>query len=248
MRDRIKGSLSDVDLTSTGGRDAFQSLLQRASVGIAGMGRCSDTDVTWLARMFAPDLAGPSGIVVTPLSLERLQRLRRIDSGRFHVVWAEEAPDRLHHVLGQIDPWHQDPLRALGRRLVRDHSLHRSLVQAIQHVCKLSAEPDPGPPVASVTELARRADIPPDPFRRYWRDQMPLRCPPKRLLSWAILLWAVRQRPKSTWSAIADEVGVRRRTLERHAVALAGCTLAAAGHSPARVRSRFQEWVAEVSR
>lgn len=248
MRNRIEGSLSASRLRPAESRDGFEQLLGTASVGIAGLRQCSDADIAWLRETVANGLAGPSCVVVTPLSLKRLQRLRRIESTRFHVVWAEEAGDRLGRVLAQINPWHHDPLLLLGRRLVRDHSLHECLVNAIEHICRLSPVEDSGPPTASVEDLARwHARVPPDTFRRYWRAQMPLRCPPKKLLSWALLLWAVRQRTRAKWAAIADEAGVRRRTIERHAANLAGCPLTAASHDPEMVQRRFQEWVAEVS-
>lgn len=248
IRDRIEDSLSASRLHPADSRDGFERLLGSASVGIAGLLQCSDEDVAWLRKTVSHGLVGPSCVVVTPLSLRRLQRLRRIESTRFHVVWAEEAGDRLGRVLAKINPWHHDPLLLLGRRLIRDHPLHPCLVRALKHVCRLSEDEDRSPPAPSVEVLARQyATVRPDTFRRYWREQMPLRCPPKRLLSWALLLWAVRQRTRAKWAAIADEAGVRRRTLERHASNLARCTLTAASREPAMVQGLFQDWVAEVS-
>ena len=248
LRDMIERLLADVELESTASRHEFETLLSDANVGVAGLGRCSAADVTWLRRVFRSGLLEPSCVVVTPLSLARLQRLRRIESSRFHVVWTEEAPERLVNVLTWIEPWHRDPLRLLGQRILAENTLqHWSLVRAIEHVCKLSGDPSPAPPENSVTDLARHVNLPPDSFRRYWRHEVPLRCGPKQLLSWAVLLWAVRQRPKAKWDAIARQAGVGRRTLERYSKQLAGCTLAAAGRDPQLLKSRFRRWIANVS-
>ena len=248
LRHRIEGLLADSRLKSTDSRLEFESLAAAASVGIAGLRSCSDADVAWLESVFGQGLAGPSCIVVTPLSLSRLQRLRPIESNRFHVVWTQEVALRLRHALGQVDLWHRDPLRLLGRRMLCDRSLHRSLVNAIEHICRLPNDSRSGPPANSVTNLANKINIAPEAFSRYWRQEVPLRCGPKQLLSWALLMWAVRQRPQTEWPTIATRAGVRRRTLERCSVRLLGCTLSAAGRDPALLKRRFRQWVAEVSK
>ena len=247
MRHRIEGLLADADFETTESREAFRAAMGDASVGIAEVRACSDADIAWLRTVFGEALTGPSCIVVAPLSLARLRRLRRVESSRFHVVWAEEAGDRLLSVLDRVEPWHRDPLRLLGRRLLCDCSLHWSMVRAIKHICNLSGDPSTRTPKNSVTDVARDASIPADAFRRYWKTEIPLRCRPKQLLSWTVLLWAVRQRSEAKWDTIARQAGVRRRTLERHSMSLAGCTLAAATRDPAMVQRRFEEWVTEVS-
>ncbi len=247
MRERIEGLLTGVELRSAECPDGFQDLLQGAAVGIAGMDRCSHADVDWLRGSFALGPSGPSCIVVTPLSLARLQRLRAIESSRFHVVWAEEVKERLGTILDRIDPSHLDPLRHLGRHLVRDYPLHKALARGISQITGLSDDSGCGPPKNSVCELAEYAGVAPDAFRRYWREQLPLRCRPKELLNWALLLWGIRRRSAASWAAIADAAGVQRRTLERAAMRLAGCTLATAARHPDPVRRRFREWVAKVS-
>ena len=60
-------------------------------------------------------------------------------------------------------------------------------------------------------------------------------------------MWALGERPKARWDAIASRAGVRRRTLERHSVRLVGCTLSVATSDPAVVRRRFRAWVSQVS-
>ena len=96
-------------------------------------------------------------------------------------------------------------------------------------------------------ELAQRTRLPPDTLRRYWREEVPLRCGPKQLLSWSLLMWAIRQRSDLKWDVIAQRAGVRRRTLERCSSRLLGCTLAEATRDPDAVQRRFREWVAEMS-
>ena len=244
IRSRIAGLLAGAELQETECRKTFQGLFGAASVAIAGLGECSDADVMWLRAMLGQGLGGASCVLVTSLSLERMQRLRRIKSNRFHIVWAEEIDDRLVDLVGRIEPWYRDPLRRFGHRLLRDHSLHWSLVKAIKRTCGNGA--DSVPPPSSVGELARHARVPPDAFRRYWRKEMPIQHGPKEFLSWATLLWAVRQRPGAKWDTIARRAGVRRRTLERYSVRLAGCTLATAGRDPAMVQQRFEQWVAKA--
>lgn len=247
MRKRIEGLLTPANVESTECRDDFRTRLGAAGVGIAELKRCSDEDIEWLQEAFGRDLSGPSCVVVTPLSLGRLQRLRTIESSRLHVVWQDEAEDRLMHVLDRIKPWHREPLQALGNRLLSDRSLHWSLVRALNHICGLSEETRNQAPSSSVSAIARRARIPPDALRRYWRGQVPLRCSPKQLLQWSLLLWAVRERSRHNWGVVSRKAGVRRRTLERYSTKLAGCSLAVAALDPVLLQRRFGEWLARVS-
>lgn len=244
---RIERLLTNADVETTESRRAFRRMVQHASVGITSLKRCDDQDLEWLHAAFDHGHSGPSCVVVTPLSLARLQRLRRIESTRFHVVWFEEVEDRLVQLLDEIEPWHRDPLRLLGHRLLRDFSLHWSLVKAIDHICSVTANPPRTPPIHSVIELAERIRLPPDTLRRYWREEVPLRSGPKKLQSWALLMWAIRQRSDLKWDTIAQRAGVRRRTLERSSTRLLGCTLAEASRDPERVQQSFREWVAKVS-
>ena len=247
FRDRIEGLLADAELYSTRERDEFRSLIAATDIGIAGLRRCSSSDIAWLKGVFAQGLARPSCIVVTPLSLARLQRLRTAESHRFQVVWEEEAHDHLRPTLGRVSLLHQDLLRLLGRRMLWAGALHWSMVKAVERICRLSDEWRSGPPAKSVGDLAQDIEMPAETFRRYWKEYMPLRCGPKQLLSWALLMWALGERPEARWEAIASRAGVRRRTLERHSARLVGCTLSAATREPALVRRRFRRWISEVS-
>ena len=52
---------------------------------------------------------------------------------------------------------------------------------------------------------------------------MPLRCSLKEFLSWAVILWTTSARALDDWNAIAEQVGLQRRTLERSFNRMAGC-------------------------
>ncbi len=247
LREAVEKVLADVPLEPTACRHEFEALLARALAGIICFRRCAEADVKWLRTVSSPGLLAPSCIVITPLSISRVRRLRSIRSSRLHVVWAEEVDDRLVDVVAEIAPWHDDPLRWLGRRMLAASSPHRSVVAAVERICNLSGDHPPSPPDTSVIELASSLGLSADSFRRYWREGTPLTCGPKRLLNWAVLLWAVRQRPRVRWDTIAKQAGVGRRTLERYGQQLAGCTLAEAGRDPRLLKRRFREWATSVS-
>ena len=248
LRKAVERLLAWDQLVPTASRLEFAALLVGADVGIIAIRRCSATDVKWIRRLSHRRLLAPSCIVITPLSIERLQQLRGIESERIHVVWAEEVDDLLVDVLTEMAPWHDDPLRLLGQRILADASPHRSVVSAIQRTCNLSVDHWPSPPETSVIELASSVGLSADSFRRYWREGLPLTCGPKQLLNWAVLLWALRQRPRVKWDALARQAGIGRRTLERHGRQLADCTLAEAARDPKLLKRRFREWAGSVSR
>ena len=136
----------------------------------------------------------------------------------------------------------------LGVKLLSDYSFRPSVRETISRACGLHTDavgtrfvPEP-----SVSQLAEQVGLAASTLSRYWRSDVPLRCSLKEFLSWAVLLWAVRARSRQDWGAIADQVGLRRRTLERSFIRLAGCTLTAAAHDPERVVRRFNEWVDSV--
>ena len=247
LRETVEKLLADVPLAPTASRREFGPLLTNADVGIICLGRCSATDVQWLTKVSRGGLLAPSCIVITPLSIGRLQRLRGIESERIHVVWAEEVDDRLVDVITEIAPWHDDPLRLLGRRILAASAPHQSVAEAIRRICNLSGHRLPTRPETSVTELASSLGISADSFRRYWREGIPLTCGPKMLLNWAVLLWAFRQRRQVKWDALARQAGIGRRTLERYGRQLADCTLAEASRDPKLLKRRFREWAGAVS-
>lgn len=139
-------------------------------------------------------------------------------------------------------------MRGLGLRLVSDPSFRPSVREAIGRVCGLhdDAAATRFVPASSVRRLALQINLAPSTLRQYWREDAPLRCRLKEFMNWAVLLWAVRARAGAGWDAVADEVGLRRRTLEVNVARMAGCTLAAAAEDPERVFGRFNEWVDSV--
>ncbi|MCY4646764.1 MAG: hypothetical protein OXE73_07825 [Gammaproteobacteria bacterium] len=247
LREAVEGLLVDVELEPTASHRRFQALLADASVGIICFRRCSAADVQWLRKMSRSGSFHSACVAVTPLSLDRLQRLRGIESDRLHVVWAEEVDERLVDVLAEIEAWHDDPLPLLGRWLLAASSPHQTVAEAIERTCGLSGDRFSSPPVTTVIELASRLGLSADSFRRYWREGVPLTCGPKQLLNWAALLWVARQRPQGKWDALAKQAGIGRRTLERYGRQLANCTLAEAASDPELLKRRFREWVAAVS-
>lgn len=235
-----------IDLTTTGSRADFESLIEGALVGIVSLEACGHADIAWLRAAFDHGHCAPSCVVVTPHTVTRSLHLRRIRSSRLHTVWAEER-SRLPQLLDRIEPWHRDPLRLLGHRLLSDFPLRPPLVRAIDRICCVFASPPSEPPPNSVVALARGASVTPDTLRRQWRDELPLRCRPKQLLSWAFLFWSIRRHADAGWDAVVRQAGVRRRTLERVGERLAGCKLSELTGDPERVRRRFRRWVRERS-
>ena len=162
LRETVEKLLADVPLEPTASRREFGTLLANADVGIIGLGRCSATDVQWLREVSRGGLLAPSCIVITPLSIGRLQRLREIESERIHVVWAEETDDRLVDVITEIAPWHDDPLRLLGRRILAASAPHQSVAEAIRRICNLSGHRPPRP----ARDVGHRAGIQPGDLGR----------------------------------------------------------------------------------
>lgn len=247
LREAVERILGDARLEPTASRRRFGRLLANAYAGIICLRRCTSADVNWLGAVSPPGLLAPACIVITPLSISRVRRLRRVRSSRLHVVWAEEVDDSLVDVIAEIAPWHDDPLRLLGHQMLAASSPHRTVVAAIERICNLSGDRSLHPPGNSVTELASSVNLSADSFRRHWRQGLPLTCGPKHLLNWAVLLWAVRQRPQVKWDAIAKRAGIGRRTLERYGQQLAGCTLSEAWRDPGLLKRRFRKWAASVS-
>lgn len=141
-----------------------------------------------------------------------------------------------------------DPMRRLGLRLLSDPSLRPSVRETISRVCGLHDDEAASRflPASSVCRLAGRVNLARSTLRHYWREDAPLRCRLKEFMNWAVLLWAVRARARSGWDAIAEQMGLRRRTLEINFSRMAGCTLAAAAEDPERVVWRFSQWVDSV--
>ena len=252
MRTRIKRLLASADLETARSRETFTALVRAGcSLSVVGLEKCSGADAVWLHDAVGRSLGGQSCVVVAPLSLSNLQCLRELGRDIFRVVWDEEVDDRLVTVLDEVSgdtEWRADPLRSLGRRLLSNQGLRPSVRKVVSEICHLTKDDaSPPPPRRQVTELARMVYLAPATLCRYWKADVPMRCGPKQLLRWAALLWAVDRRSEVKWDAVARQMGVRRRTLERHCSDLAECTLAEAAREPGMVWDRFRAWVARVS-
>lgn len=248
VRRRLEEALTGVDYRSTDCRPTFQKLLlDGVGVGVVGLEQHTDADVRWLyALADACGPAGPSYVVVAPLSLEWLRWTRTLAGNRFHVAWAEEEPERLMSIVREVNPWRQDPLRLLGQRLLANDTLPVLLRPVIQRACRTGDDELSLRPARSVAELAEDANVNQRALRRHWTTESPLACSLKDFLSWAILLWALREHGRGSWDTVARTLGLGRRTLERYSNRFMGCTLAVASRDPQAVMCRFREWVAEV--
>lgn len=245
---RLRQALAGADCRATDCRKTFERfLLGGASVGVVRLEQYSDEDIRWLRALSADGgPAGPSFVLVVPVSLEWVRWMRSLGASEAQIVWAEEAQERLMRVVARIDPWHQDPIRLLGRRLLVNRTHHRSLAKVIQRACRTEADDGALLPVTSVAELAEHANVNPRALRRYWSMESPMQCTLKELLGWAILLWALRERRLAKWDTVVQDLGLRRRTLERYSARFLDCTLVVASQDPPRVMRRFRAWAADV--
>ena len=243
LLERLLGGLAVQRVRSRGALVARSASTRAAVVGITA---CSDGEIAWLRSNFGP--LSPPCVVVAHLSAGCVRRLYPLRSGRLRVIWLEEAESRLVEVLEGLGRTHRGPMWRLGVQLLSDPSLRPSVRETISRVCGLHDDAGDTPfiPETSVGRLARRVHLATPTLRQYWREEVPLRCNLKEFLSWAILLWALRARSRNSWNAIADRVGLQRRTLQRNFNRLAGCTLAEAAEDPKRVVARFNEWVDSV--
>ena len=244
--------LSGVEVAWTDAWDDFTEVWSGAEAGVYCTPDYTTNDSARLRKVADASVGGPSLVVVTPLSLGRLQLLREMDRSRFQVVWAEEVADRLLVGL-QRAGWHMDPLHILASRILASVKPRPAVEKALRITCGLANattntnSPPPHPPPQSVKQLAHHVYLAPDTLRRYWQADIPLRCGLKEFLGWAVLLWAVPLRATKSWYRICSEGKVERRTLERLAHRKVGCTLAVAAQNPDRVTSAFEAWVAERS-
>ena len=243
---RLERVLTGVTVQRVNSREALLAPSLSQCGTIYGTATCSDGEAAWLGSDFEP--LRPPCVVVANLSVESLRRLDPLRSGRLRVVWADEVEDRLAQVLEQFGTVGRGPLCSLGHRLLSEHSFRPAVREAIRRACGLhrDAQGTRFVPKNSVCQLASEVNVASSTLRQYWREEVPLRCGLKEFLSWAVLLWGLRARAQAGWSAVADQVGLQRRTLERNFIRMTGCTLVAAARNPERVVGCFNEWVHAV--
>ena len=197
----MRPPLSGVEVAWTEMWDDFTAVWSGAEVGVYCTPDYKSEDSVRLRKVVGASVGGPSCVVVTPLSLRRLQLLREMDRCWFQVVWAEEVGDRLLVGL-QRAGWHKDPLRLFANRILAGAKPRPQVEKALRIACGLDQPPPPPP---NVKNLARQVHVEPDTLRRYWRADLPIRCGPKEFLGWAVLLWAVPQRRTKSWDRIAPK-------------------------------------------
>ena len=137
MLERLGPPLSGVEVAWAEALDDFAAVLPGAEAGVYCTPDYMAEDSTRLRKLVGASVGGPSCVVVTPLSLGRLQLLREMDRSWFQVVWAEEVADRLLAGL-QRAGWHRDPLRMLANRILAAKRRPRLQVErALQIACGL---------------------------------------------------------------------------------------------------------------
>lgn len=140
------------------------------------------------------------------------------------MVWADEAESRLEAVLENLRRMSRGPMWQLGLWLLSDYSFRPSVKETIGRACGLHNDAAGFIPEPSVNRLAGLVGLAPSTLSRYWSRDVPLRCSLKEFLIWAVLIWAVRARSRDGWNGVADQVGLRRRTLERNFIRMAGAS------------------------
>ena len=242
---RLERVLDGLEVRRVTSRRALLAPSMSTRAAVVGITACADGDFEWLRSTFGP--LSPPCVVVAQLSVNCLHRLYPLRSDRLRVVWTDEIESRLVDVLEGLRRTNGNPMWRLGLKLVTDHSLRPSVRETISRVCGLhDAANGPFIPENSVGRLADHVDLAPPTLRQYWREDVPLGCSLKEFLSWAVILWAARARSRDNWNAIAERLGLQRRTLQRNFNRLAGCTLAQAAEDPARVVRRFGAWLDSV--
>lgn len=262
MRSRLQRLLqvADLEVEWKGSPSDFQDALRLAHVGVVGSRSLGEHEVDWLRVALTGLAFRPSCVVVTPLTIESVQRRRSRETCPFQVVWEEEVEARLPPVVMDLRGRRGSPLGSAVERMVEDCRPRPAVRKALEIICGMPegtlcrpAELDSRrsvdgpvqdhPPPTSVKRLAGLVFLTASPLRRYWKLDLPLRCGPKQLLKWSLLLWAIRRRLEGdSWYLISTEAGVRRRTVRRYASELAGCGIVKAVRDPDSIRARFAAW------
>ena len=246
LRNQLNGLLAGASVEQARSRRALKAPPTRTRAIVYGIAECVDADVKWLQSAFG--LANPPCVVVAPLRVDCWRWLQPLRSPSLRIVWADEAEERLLGVLREVGRNGRDPMWNLGLRLLADYSFRPPVQKVISRVCGLDNDPGGTPfvPANSVRQLSADINLSASTLSRYWREEVPLACSLKEFLSWAVLLWAVRERSQDNWNAIVDQAEVRPRTLARSFVRLAECTLGDAEADPELVIRRFHRWIESV--
>lgn len=146
LLEHLRPPLRGVEVAWAEAWNDFAALLSDAKAGVYCTPDYTLDDSTSLRKVVGATVGGPSCVVVTPLSLERLQLLREMDRSWFEIVWAEEVADRLLIGLERAG-WHHDPLQVLAKRILASASPRPSVEKALRIACSLDPKSPPPPPI-----------------------------------------------------------------------------------------------------
>ena len=141
---------------SVSSRAALEANLNQASAAVVSVPTLGDEEVGWLREMFASRGGTPACVVVVPLSIGAVQRLRTLRSDCFHSVWAEEIRERLATVVERVTAREADPLRILGRRIIGTPGIRQILSDVVSHICRLPFRLSPSPQANVARRVAER--------------------------------------------------------------------------------------------
>ena len=143
--EQLRPPLIGVDVEWTEVWDDFTAAMSDAEAGVYFTSDYTLDDSTRLREVVGAAVGGPSYVIVTPLSLGRLQLLREMDRSRFQVVWAGEVAT--HLLVGlQRAGWHADPLWMLANRILASAKPRPSVEKALRIACGLDHRNLPPPP------------------------------------------------------------------------------------------------------
>ena len=142
--EQLRPPLIGVDVEWTEVWDDFTAAMSDAEAGVYFTPDYTLNDSIRLREVAGTAVGGPSYVIVTPLSLGRLQLLREMDRSRFQVVWAEEVANRLLVGLQQAG-WHADPLQMLANRILASAKPRPSVEKALRITCGLDYRNLPPP-------------------------------------------------------------------------------------------------------
>ena len=147
LLEQLRPPLCGVEVAWAEAWNNFAARLSDAEVGVYCTPDYTLDDSTSLRKVVGTTVGGPSCVVVTPLSLERLQLLREMDRSWFEIVWAEEVADRLLIGLERAG-WHNDPLQVLANRILASASAQPrpSVEKALRIACGLNQPKSTPPP------------------------------------------------------------------------------------------------------
>lgn len=250
IREQLEALLPAGECQPVDSREEFHSAVVRFGAGVFAALECDQADAKWVARLVetSPHVACA---VVVPLSLSHLQSFRPFLSDRLRLVWLDEVAEQLPEVIRQTRIDHTNPLHLLAREIVASRPLSPVARRALEEICcpqpTVENEPPHRPiPPKDMGELARRINHSISGIRVHWGEHVPLRCTPKKLMEWALLIWAVSDTVLPSGSARARYLGIHPRTLERICARLVKSRISEAIQDPEAVRSRFEQWLEEV--